>query len=402
MQQSTGTLVLSVGAQPAASADRRLPSYVSPSTSSVGISINGAAATYADVSASSPNCTTSGTVRTCTVPVAAPIGPAAFALSLYDAQNGGGKLLGKGTGSTTVVLGQPFSLAIAAGPLVGGLGAATLNYSTGTSLTIGTVASATGTLGALDPDSNAIPAPATFATPPTLTSSDPHVTVSPATWTSPSQTITIAYDGSTAVSQSAVIAIASGGSTIAVYPLFATNLLVNGNAEADTGAPDNNTIVTPTGWTTTGQFTSVQYGASGGFPDNTSPGPTDRRKNFFAGGNVALSTAAQTVSLSAIAASIDTGARSFVLSAWLGGYSTQDDNATVTVVFQNATAATLATYTIGPATQADRGGNTAFVYKSASASVPVGTRAAIVTITATRLQGTYNDGYADDVSLVLL
>jgi hypothetical protein len=29
----------------------------------------------------------------------------------------------------------------------------------------------------------------------------------------------------------------------------------------------------PTGWTTTGEFTAVQYGASGGFPDKTSPGP---------------------------------------------------------------------------------------------------------------------------------
>jgi hypothetical protein len=39
--------------------------------------------------------------------------------------------------------------------------------------------------------------------------------------------------------------------------------------------------------------------------------------------------------------------------------------------------------------------------RSAKALVPVGTRAALVTLTMTRASGSYNDGYADALSLVL-
>lgn len=182
---------------------------------------------------------------------------------------------------------------------------------------------------------------------------------------------------------------------------FGTNLVVNGDAESDTGAPSDGQVVKPTGWTTTGEFTAVQYGASGGFPNKTSPGPTDRGKNFFAGGNVAKSTAAQTIDLSSGAQAIDSGGVTYTLAGWLGGYSSQADNAQVTVTFLNAAGSSLGTGRIGPVTPADRNGTTGFLKRTATGSVPAHARAARVVVTATRFEGTYNDGYSDDVSLVL-
>src|SRR5271166_4449209 len=72
------------------------------------------------------------------------------------------------------------------------------------------------------------------------------------------------------------------GAALAV-PLFGTNLIVNGNAEAGTGSASGNDIESVPGWSTVGNFTVVQYGAAG-FPSSTSPGPANRGSNFFAGG----------------------------------------------------------------------------------------------------------------------
>jgi hypothetical protein len=52
-------------------------------------------------------------------------------------------------------------------------------------------------------------------------------------------------------------------------------------------------------------------------------------------------------------------------------------------------------------TATDRNGVTALAARSASAAVPAGTRLVSVRIDATRDEGSYNDGYIDNVSLVL-
>jgi hypothetical protein len=183
--------------------------------------------------------------------------------------------------------------------------------------------------------------------------------------------------------------------------LFGRNLVVNGNAEADTGSPDDNQIVKPTAWTTTGQFTVVQYGASGGFPDKSAPGPADRGKNFFAGGNVALSTATQTIDLTPGAEAIDAGSITYALSGWLGGYSNQNDDVQVTVRFLSSTGAQLGSAQLGPVKAADRKGVTGLFLRSATGAVPAHASSARVTLTVTRFDGEYNDGYSDDISLTL-
>jgi uncharacterized protein (TIGR03382 family) len=181
-----------------------------------------------------------------------------------------------------------------------------------------------------------------------------------------------------------------------------TNVIANGDAEAGPGSADGFAAVVVPSWSASATFIAIQYGAPGGFPLSTDPGPPARGSNFFAGGNAsALTTVTQLANLSADAAPIDTGTVTYALSGYLGGFSSQDDNATLTVAFQNAASTTLGTATIGPVTAADRGSATGMLLRTAAGTVPAGTRQALITLTLTRVSGTYNDGYADNLSLVL-
>ena len=178
------------------------------------------------------------------------------------------------------------------------------------------------------------------------------------------------------------------------------NLLANPGAEAGPGAPDSSTIVSPPSWTTTGEFTAVQYAAPG------SPPPAVNAQigggaNYFAGGNVPASTGEQVLNVSVAQPEIDGGRVSAALSAYIGGFATQDDNVRVTTTFLAGNGATLGTLEIGPVTAADRGDQTTLLPRNTSGAVPACTRSIKLVITATRLEGTYNDGYADNVSLSL-
>jgi hypothetical protein len=190
------------------------------------------------------------------------------------------------------------------------------------------------------------------------------------------------------------------------------NLLLNGDAESGTGSPDGTTIETVPDWVVTGEANVVLYGATNGYPAPSDPGASDRGLNFFAGGpNDDVSTFTQSVDLSPYASVVASGATVFI-SGYLGGYSTQEDNAVLNVSFLGAGdggpvdggdggAPVLGTASIGPVTSADRGGATAFVYRSTTASVPQGTVSLQVQLVMTRLEGTANDGYADDLSVTL-
>jgi hypothetical protein len=182
--------------------------------------------------------------------------------------------------------------------------------------------------------------------------------------------------------------------------VFKTNLIVNGDAESTAGAANPSAVVKPSGWATTGEFTAVQYGASGGFPDKTDPGPTDRGKNFFAGGNAPLSTATQTIDVSSGSADIDTSTVTYKFSTWIGGYASQDDNTKITVEFLDASGSVLAKAAVGPMLAAARKNATGLFEKDAAGTVPAKTHSVRVTITLTRVTGAYNDGSADDLSLI--
>jgi hypothetical protein len=180
------------------------------------------------------------------------------------------------------------------------------------------------------------------------------------------------------------------------------NLIVNGDAEAGSGSSSGNDVVPVPGWTTQNNFTVVQYAVGGGYPDVNTPGPAERGANFFSGGpNNASSSATQTINLSSYAASIDTGHQTYTLSGYLGGWSSQNDNATLTINFKSATNLSLGTATIGPVTNQERGNQTALFFRKINGLVPALSRKVDVTLQMTRNEGVYNDGYADNLFLGL-
>ncbi len=99
---------------------------------------------------------------------------------------------------------------------------------------------------------------------------------------------------------------------------------------------------------------------------------------------------------------IDNEAVRFNFSAWIGGYSSQDDNAEASLTFTNQLNQTVGNIiTLGPVLAADRGYIGSLLFRQANGLVPIGTRSFIVVVTMTRVSGTYNNGYIDDIAVVL-
>src|SRR5438128_7274448 len=168
------------------------------------------------------------------------------------------------------------------------------------------------------------------------------------------------------------------------------NLIKNPGAEAGAGSTDATAVAVPD-WTVTGLATALKYDVPD-YPQATDAGPPVRGMNLFIGGaNGESASMTQTIDLSAYAAAVDGGKATFVLSGYLGGYASQDDNVTVTVELKNAGGMTRGMATIGPVLAADRSNMTSLLLKSTTAAVPTASRAAVVTMTFTRLSGTAND-----------
>jgi len=197
----------------------------------------------------------------------------------------------------------------------------------------------------------------------------------------------------------AAVALLAAAPADAVVP--GGNLLVNPGAEAGPGAPDASAQPAVPGWTVESTFTAVQYGAPA-FLTVADGAALGGGANFFAGGpGGATSAGTQVVDVSGAAAEIDAGKVAATLSALLGGYATQTDHATVTATFLNAAGAPAGTVGLPTVAPTERGSVTALVARSASAPVPAGTRGISVRIDAIRDEGSYNDGYVDNVRLVL-
>jgi hypothetical protein len=188
------------------------------------------------------------------------------------------------------------------------------------------------------------------------------------------------------------------------------NLLQNPGAEAGPGSSGSGRPVQIPNWTTQtiagddpsiDGFTVVAYGSSQ-FPDKTITAKIGGGTNFFTGGNATrLSTAAQTVDVSIAATEIDAGQVGATLSADIGGYAGQEDSGIVGATFSDASGVTISGTQIGPVTAADRKGVTTLLARSATTTVPVGTRSITVTMIATRQDGSWNDAYFDNIGLQL-
>ncbi len=137
---------------------------------------------------------------------------------------------------------------------------------------------------------------------------------------------------------------------------FGSNIIINGNAEVGSASGNGYTVVAVPGWTTSGNFTVVNYNTSGGFPTYTDPGPANRGSNFFAGGsNNGSSSATQIIDLSGSASIIDTGNVGYDLSGYFGGFASQDDNAILTTIFLNGGSSSISSAVLGPVYAGDRG-----------------------------------------------
>jgi hypothetical protein len=184
--------VLAIPAATSASV-ARAPKYISPSAVSIAIAVAGAATIVADISQSSPDCTTTQTGRSCTIPLVAPAGHDTFTFTQYAAANATGAVLGTGTVALTVVAGTPFVLAATLDGTVGSVALAL-----GTIPPIGTAGSTTLTVTAEDAAGNVIIGPGNYSSPITLTVTDStaQTTLSSSTVAGPaSNVVTVNYAG---------------------------------------------------------------------------------------------------------------------------------------------------------------------------------------------------------------
>jgi uncharacterized protein (TIGR03437 family) len=185
--------------------------------------------------------------------------------------------------------------------------------------------------------------------------------------------------------------------------IFGHNLIIDGDAESSlerTADPAESADIPF--WVRTNNFTAITYGVSGSDLDYTSPAPPDQGKLYFYGGSSnPASSAYQDIDISQGTGQIDAGLAKFALGGWLGGYSSQNDQAKLTVTFQEWSGKVLGTASIGPVLAADRNSLSGLVQRSASGNVPAGTRMAHVQLDMTRTDGVDNDGIADSLTLIL-
>lgn len=180
-------------------------------------------------------------------------------------------------------------------------------------------------------------------------------------------------------------------------PSCGHNLIVNPGAETGKGANGDVKVPTP-GWKQTKNFTETLYTWSDGDVGPKSPGPKLRGKNYFYGGpDSAKATGTQVIKITA--KGVGSGKVHYALSGWLGGFSTQGDNARLVVTFENSQGKVVGTTQLGPVTEAQRKGVSELLLRKTSGLVPASTRNVQVQIIMKRTDGSDNDGLADNLSL---
>ena len=168
--------------------------------------------------------------------------------------------------------------------------------------------------------------------------------------------------------------------------IYDSNLVVNGNAEAGVAGWNGYDGYNP--------FQSVDYGSNWVLP--TQPGPQDRGTKMFAGlGEYAVGW--QTLDFGTAAPQ----GSSYSLSGWLGGWTSQGDNALFYVQFLDEFDNLVGNAAIGPVTPQDRDNQTGLLYRASEGLLPEGTRKLSFWLSMERLVSSDNDGYADNLSFVL-
>jgi hypothetical protein len=173
--------------------------------------------------------------------------------------------------------------------------------------------------------------------------------------------------------------------------------LVNWGAEDGEASPDGMTSVDVLGWTVTGSLTIVAYGTPGPFP-SIGPGLTGQ---FFAGGSsLGLSSANQIAQIPQQHwECIDEGFGlcSISASALLGGWSTDADSTRLLVTVLDGQSNDLSMFVVSPSYIP--GGHTGSYAQVCSEirEIPPGARAVNVRLEMYGVEGSYNNGWADDI-----
>jgi hypothetical protein len=148
--------------------------------------------------------------------------------------------------------------------------------------------------------------------------------------------------------------------------------------------------------------TAVRYMSLEGFQSPFDPGPASRGVVTWSTGPTATAApSSRSLTWPLIAAAINTGQVHFELSGYLGGKADDTDTAVFYLEAFDSTANLLYTTAIGPVTAADRGNQTGLLFRQAGGVLPAGTDSLVLTLAFVRNNGVYDDGAADNLSLVL-
>jgi hypothetical protein len=192
------------------------------------------------------------------------------------------------------------------------------------------------------------------------------------------------------------------------------NLVANPGAELG-GSGQGGVVTSIPGWRREAALgskmsTVVEYGAPG-FPTLAQSAALGGGSHFFAGGPAdghddntpAFSHALITQDLNIPAdamARVKAGGGEVTVSACLGGYANQDDHVEV-LLYAYTTDGMVPVATINGPQAADRHNTTGLLPRSTTAEVPLMTTSLAIGLDFVRVsgEGTYNDGYADNVSV---
>jgi hypothetical protein len=211
----------------------------------------------------------------------------------------------------------------------------------------------------------------------------------------------------------AVVGVLAMGAGPAGAVIPSGNLLANPGGEdgaaSPTGASTGSSIP---GWGTGPAV--VRYGTAGGFP--TSTGPSVAGNQFFAGGDntpnsgtfANETTMDQTIDVSGAASEINAGTVEATMTACLGGYAAQEDYSAINLEADGTNGGTAFSQEVGAGaafgpTAAQRGNQTELLPAGFAGNVPTGTTSFVAVVRFERRSGlhTYNDGYADNIQLIL-
>jgi hypothetical protein len=177
------------------------------------------------------------------------------------------------------------------------------------------------------------------------------------------------------------------------------NLIVNGNGESGRCTADWKAVTTVPGWQVVLGNPSLVCYAVASF--NT-PSVAQQGNAFLANGPYGDSVLMQTIDVSSAGAAIDTGGVSFNLSGWVGGYGAYGGTAVVSASFVDGRGQVLGRPgRLAGVTATQRGLANKFLAETDSGPVPAGTRAVSVQVQFLSGTGSYNVGYADNLSLTL-